>query len=143
MSEEIKSNIIEGMKLLDEDRVLKYTKKAIEQNIERMTILNWLNAGMYEVGKLYESEEYYIIELIMSEIIYTQILSLEGFDLPGQCDGDCIGTIILGTVRGDHHDIGKNIFKCMAEASGITVHDLGVDVQRGDSSMRSSNILRI
>ncbi|MFA0815259.1 MAG: B12-binding domain-containing protein [Anaerofustis sp.] len=128
----IKDNIIQGMKELDEDRVLENAVLAVAQDTDRLEILRWLNLGLNEVGKLYEQEEYYIIELIMSEIIYKKVLDLEGFNIWVQQNADQpIGVIVLGTVNGDNHDIGKNIFKSMVSASGFRVIDLGVDVPSG------------
>lgn len=129
----IRENIIESMRILDEDAVLKNVEHAIAEEIDRLRIIDWLNEGMKEVGKLYESEEYYLVELIMSEIIFTAVLNLEGFkNWAGSGSGQTRGTVLLGTVNGDNHDIGKNIFKSMVEASNITVVDLGVDVPLGD-----------
>lgn len=125
----IKENIIDGMRVLDEDVVLNNAALAILEEIDRLEILNWLNLGMAEVGKLYESEEYYIVELIMSEIIYKKVLDLDGFNVwTCKDETEPLGIIVLGTVNGDNHDIGKNIFKSMVEAIGFKVIDLGVDV---------------
>ena len=124
-----KLNIIDGMRTLDEEKVLKNAILAMDEAIDRLLIIDWLNLGMKEVGKLYEAEEYYIVELIMSEIIFTSVLNLEGFKNWESTDSnEPIGTVLLGTVNGDNHDIGKNIFKSMVEACNIKVFDLGVDV---------------
>jgi len=125
----LKEEIIESMRLLDEDLVLEKVKEAIALDVNRLELLQWMNKGMDEVGKLYESEEYYIIELIMSEIIYKGAMQIEGFktwDTIGSYTP--IATIVMGTVNGDNHDIGKNIFGGMSEANFIRVIDLGVDV---------------
>lgn len=125
----LRENIIEGMRVLDEDKVLENVVSAINENIDRLQIVDWLNLGMKEVGKLYESEEYYLVELIMSEIIFTSVLNLKCFkDWTGSSSGEPLGRVVLGTVNGDNHDIGKNIFKSMVEASNIKVYDLDVDV---------------
>lgn len=125
----IKDEIIAGMRLLDEDRVLEKAREAIAADTNRLDLLSWMNRGMEEVGKLYESREYYIIELIMSEIIYKQVLNLDGFKQWERKENEePAAVIVLGTVNGDNHDIGKNIFASMSEASNIEVYDLGVDV---------------
>ncbi len=126
---ELREDIIEGMRLLDEDRVLEKVKEAIALDVNRLELLQWMNKGMEEVGKLYESEEYYIIELIMSEIIYKGALQIEGFKNCETVENYTpIAAIVMGTVNGDNHDIGKNIFGGMSEANLIKVVDLGVDV---------------
>ncbi|NLN97287.1 MAG: cobalamin-binding protein [Eubacteriaceae bacterium] len=125
----LKEDIIESMRLLDEDLVLEKVKEAIALDVNRLELLKWMNKGMDEVGKLYESEEYYIIELIMSEIIYKGAMEIEGFkNWDTVEDFTPIATIVMGTVNGDNHDIGKNIFGGMSEANLIRVIDLGVDV---------------
>jgi methanogenic corrinoid protein MtbC1 len=124
-----RENIINGMRVLDEDKVLANAEQAIRDDIDRLLIIDWLNLGMKEVGKLYESQEYYIVELIMSEIIFNNVLALEGFkNWTNTNASKSEGLVLLGTVNGDNHDIGKNIFKSMTEAVDIKVVDLGVDV---------------
>jgi len=83
--------------------------------------------GMAIVGKKYEAGEYFLAELLYAGSLVTDLLkilepAMKSQQLPSK------GVIVLGTVRGDIHDIGKNIFKTLAEGSGFEVHDLGVDV---------------
>jgi methanogenic corrinoid protein MtbC1 len=99
--------------------------------VKPKTILQWLNAGMNEVGQQYEEGDCYIADLIMAGYIYRQILSLEALRIPYrgmQESEEPKGTILICTVEGDMHDIGKDIFISTAQTEGYKVIDLGIDV---------------
>ncbi|MDR1572047.1 MAG: cobalamin-dependent protein [Clostridiales Family XIII bacterium] len=82
--------------------------------------------GMDIVGEKYESGEYFVGDLIFAgELLSDCIDTLK--PLIGSGGGASKGTIVLGTVEGDIHDIGKNIFKSMSEAAGFEVVDIGID----------------
>jgi methanogenic corrinoid protein MtbC1 len=87
-----------------------------------------IRRGLEIVGKKYEANEFFL-----SELLYAGSLVSELFELlrPSMKDYpvERKGTIVLGTVKGDIHDLGKNIFKMLADSSGFEVHDLGVDVE--------------
>jgi len=83
--------------------------------------------GMSIVGQKYEAGEYFLAELLYAGSLVTDLLKILEPALKNQ-QLTSKGLIVLGTVRGDIHDIGKNIFKTLAEGSGFDVHDLGVDV---------------
>ena len=86
-----------------------------------------VRSGMTIVGQKYEAGEYFLAELLYAGSLVTDLLkTLEPAMKSQQLTSK--GVIVLGTVRGDIHDIGKNIFKTLAEGSGFEVHDLGVDV---------------
>jgi len=86
-----------------------------------------IRPGMTIVGKRYESGEYFLAELLYAGSLVTDLLKILEPAMKNQRVTPK-GVIVLGTVRGDIHDIGKNIFKTLAEGSGFEVHDLGVDV---------------
>ena len=83
--------------------------------------------GMTIVGQKYEAGEYFLAELLYAGSLVTDLLKILEPAMKSQ-QLTPKGMIVLGTVRGDIHDIGKNIFKTLAEGSGFDVHDLGVDV---------------
>jgi methanogenic corrinoid protein MtbC1 len=87
-----------------------------------------IRRGLEIVGEKYEANEYFL-----SELLYAGSLVSELFDLlkPNMKNSQLErkGVIVLGTVKGDIHDLGKNIFKMLADSSGFEVHDLGVDVE--------------
>ncbi|MHB8076809.1 cobalamin B12-binding domain-containing protein [Desulfosporosinus fructosivorans] len=82
--------------------------------------------GMTLVGDLYEKGIYFVGDLIFSGEILTAALALIK-PVIGAVNGPKVGTMIIGTVHGDLHDMGKQIFKNMAEAAGFEVFDLGID----------------
>lgn len=83
---------------------------------------------METVGQKYEAGEYFLAELLAAAQVVNEAMIELGPKLQS-APTQRIGKIVLGTVRGDMHDIGKNIFKMMAESAGFTVKDLGVDVE--------------
>jgi methylmalonyl-CoA mutase cobalamin-binding domain/chain len=80
------------------------------------------------VGKLYSSGEYFLSELIMSADIFKKIVGMLEPLLMERKERAPVGSVVIGTPRGDIHDIGKNIVATLFKVSGFDVHDLGVDV---------------
>jgi 5-methyltetrahydrofolate--homocysteine methyltransferase len=104
-------------------------RAALDAGLTPMQIVTFgMAEGMNAVGELYEAGEFYLPQLVMAGATMG-----EGMDvlkpLLGEASGSgrSKGTIVFGTVQGDMHDIGKNIVKTMLEATGFSVHDLGVD----------------
>lgn len=113
---------------LNEDESVALVKKKIEEGEDPLKILDEVREAMDIVGKKYEEKEFFLPELIMSGEILTQITEILEPELKGGEEVEMKGEIILGTVAGDIHDIGKDIVKFMLEANGFKVYDLGVDV---------------
>lgn len=126
----LKELIIEYVEQLDEENVMKIANKALDEGIEPLSLLEMINDGMKRVGKLYEQKHYYIADLIMSGIIFKQVLELEkmGNHFRNN-ENKYIGKVLLGTVKGDIHDIGKDIFKGILQVNGFEVIDIGVDAE--------------
>ncbi|MPW24283.1 cobalamin-binding protein [Alkalibaculum sp. M08DMB] len=82
--------------------------------------------GMALVGDLFEKGEYFVGDLIFAGELLTEAIDILK-PLIGSGNDKKAGTIVIATVHGDLHDIGKNIFKSMSEASGFEVYDLGID----------------
>jgi corrinoid protein of di/trimethylamine methyltransferase len=90
-------------------------------------VMNGLAAGMEEVGQLFEDEEYFVPEVLMcADALYAGLDILKPH-IPKQ-DDVVTGQLVIGSVEGDVHDIGKNIVKMMFDIAGWDVHDLGRDV---------------
>lgn len=91
-------------------------------------VIKSFSMGMDKVGEYFEEGEYFVGDLVYAaDILYNGIDAIKPFL---SSDGSSkIGSMVLGSAPGDLHDIGKNIFKSMAEAGGFEVHDLGVDVK--------------
>lgn len=119
----------ELMGRLDEERLMNLLDEFIStdpDSPEAQNVLNACQKGITIVGDLYETGEYYIGDLVFSGSLLTSVVDkLKPF--LGATGDSKIGCIVLGTVKGDLHDIGKNIFRNMAEAAGFTVFDLGID----------------
>jgi len=113
---------------LDEDTVLKLVRQRLDAGDDPLQIINECNEGMREVGLRYESGEYYVAGLIMSGEIFREVVEIAQPFLAQQTDGKVSGRVLVGTVSGDIHDIGKNIFGMLLACHGFDVIDLGVDV---------------
>ena len=113
---------------LEEDTVLQIVRKRIAAGDDLMQILEECNEGMQIVGKRYEQGEYYIAGLIMSGEIFREVVEMVQPLLVKNTDKKSSGRILVGTVSGDIHDIGKNMLGMFLTCYGFTVIDLGVDV---------------
>ncbi len=113
---------------LEEDTVLEIVRKRIAAGDDLMQILEECNEGMQIVGKRYEQGEYYIAGLIMSGEIFREVVEMVQPLLVKNTDKKSSGRILVGTVSGDIHDIGKNMLGMFRSCYGFTVIDLGVDV---------------
>lgn len=121
--------IIKAVEELDEERVIKLASKALKSGMDPLFLLDLIKEGVKRVGKLYEEQKYFIADLIMAGLIFKEVLELEEIKAQFRRKSDEIeGKIVVGTVKGDLHDIGKDIFKGLMEVNGFEVIDLGVDV---------------
>jgi corrinoid protein of di/trimethylamine methyltransferase len=125
---EILEKLAEGVVEYDEDQVKEYSQIALDEGMDAFeAIMNGLAAGMETVGDLYDKQEYFVPELLMSaDALYVGL----GILKPNIKKEDVSqkGQVVIGTVQGDVHDIGKNIIKLMFDVGGFEVHDLGRDV---------------
>ncbi|MCX5872625.1 MAG: cobalamin-dependent protein [Deltaproteobacteria bacterium] len=126
---EILKNLSDGVVEYEEDRVKEYANIAVDEELDAYdAIMNGLAAGMEIVGDLYDRQEYFVPEILMcADALYA------GLDILKprlKIDGSTgvKGQVVIGTVQGDVHDIGKNLIKMMFDVGGFTVHDLGRDV---------------
>ena len=115
---------------LDMEMVKEETKKALEAEISPQQIINGLSSGMEAVGNKFAKGEYFLSELIWAgEIMKEAMVILEPYYKA--VDRVYIGRVVIATVEGDLHDIGKNIAISMLRSAGFDVIDLGVDVPAG------------
>ena len=123
--EDLRTALIE----LDEKRTLQLAREFIAKGqAAPPTILSTCQNALRVVGERYERQEYYLSALIMAGEIFRRVLQLVEPAVETTSGGSSMGTIVLGTVAGDIHDIGKNMFGTSLRAYGFTVVDLGVDV---------------
>lgn len=114
---------------LEEEKVIKMLEEFVASNPteeEANKAVAACQEGMAIVGDLFEKGEYFVGDLIFAGELLTGAIDILK-PVIGGGDSQKTGTIVLGTVHGDLHDIGKNIFKSMAEAAGFEVHDIGID----------------
>jgi len=104
------------------------TEEAIAENLDPgMLISDVMIPAMAEVGRLYECEEYFVPELLLAARAMKGSLALLR-PLLTASGTQPTGTVVIGTVKGDLHDIGKNLVASMLEGGGFEVTDLGTDV---------------
>ncbi len=132
-SEERQKEILEKLKQAviqyDEDQAKEAAQEALELEGLKANdaIFNGLVVGMQEVGRLFEAQEYFVPELLMcADALYAGLEILKPH--VEELDLGVKGSVVIGTVEGDVHDIGKNIVKMMFDVAGFTVYDLGRDV---------------
>ncbi len=113
---------------LEEDAVLVLVKKRIAGGDDPLEIIEDCNEGMRLVGQRYEQGDFFVSGLIMSGEIFRQVVELVQPLLKRKKRRRSAGTVLLGTVAGDIHDIGKNIAGMLLACHGFAVIDLGVDV---------------
>lgn len=115
----------------DEEQVMEMLKEFVATNpseTDALLAVEACQAGMIIVGDRFEKGEYFVSDLIYAGELLTESIKVLKPVL-GSNGSTALGTILLGTVHGDLHDIGKNIFKSMSEAAGFEVIDLGIDVK--------------
>jgi len=123
------SSFINEIVELNENRVIELLKARISKNEDPMVIMDDVKAAMAEIGKRFECKEYFLPDLIMSGEILRQIFEELGPRIKVSGIEELKkGKVLLGTVAGDIHDIGKDVVKFMLETNGYEVLDLGVDV---------------
>jgi methylmalonyl-CoA mutase cobalamin-binding domain/chain len=127
MSEKTLTELLVDM---DEQAALDQVERRLETNEDPQTVLAELSEGMNIVGEKYGAREFFLAELVMAAEIFKQAMErLEpALEKSGAGEKEIVGTIVVGTVEGDLHDIGKNIFVALARNAGFEVIDLGIDV---------------
>ncbi len=112
---------------IEEARTLDAVREALSQGTDPLSLVEALRDGMSVVGERFETKEYFLPDLIMAGEIFKEAIALIEPHLAG-ANSASRGTVVVGTVQGDIHDIGKNLVVTMLRCSGYEVHDLGVDV---------------
>jgi methanogenic corrinoid protein MtbC1 len=113
---------------LKEKEAFKIVEDRLNAGEEPLKILDDARMGMEIVGKRFADSEYFIPDLIYSGEILKEITELVKPKLAKAAEIKRLGKIVIGTVAGDIHDIGKNIVVFMLDVNGFEVYDLGVDV---------------
>jgi 5-methyltetrahydrofolate--homocysteine methyltransferase len=120
----LKQAVIEG----DDKQAVDLTRRALDEGASAETVLNGaLIVGMGEVGELFEQGEYFVPELLLSARAMQAAMEVLR-PLLSASSYEPLGKVVMGTVQGDLHDIGKKLVAMMLEGSGFEVIDLGTDV---------------
>lgn len=118
--------LVEEFVSLEEEKVIKTIEEPIKEGKDPYEILETRRRATEIIGEKFEKGEYFLSELVYAGEIFNSVMKVV---LPlVKREMKPLGSILLGTVQGDIHDIGKNIFKAFAEAAGFKVIDIGVDV---------------
>jgi methanogenic corrinoid protein MtbC1 len=120
--------LIKAMADMREDDALKLAQGMLAGGADPLAILDSAREAMDIVGKRFERGEYYLPELIMAGEMLNQITDLVKPQLAQMPQVERKGTVVIGSVAGDIHDIGKNIVSFMLDVNGFEVHDLGIDI---------------
>jgi len=115
---------------LKEPEALAFVEKALGEGVDPMQLLGDAKEGMNIVGQRFADSDYFIPDLVFSgEILKGIVKILEPhFEDKESEEGERLGKVIIGTVAGDIHDIGKDLVTFMLDVSGFEVFDLGIDV---------------
>ncbi len=117
--------VVEG----DDDAAVDVANKVIAEGLNPMEIIGeGFAKGMIEVGDLFAKEDYALPEVLLSAGAMQKAMDLLDPHIPRQDAKDKMGVVVIGTVQGDIHEIGKRIVGTMMEVYGFEVHDLGCDV---------------
>ena len=126
VSETLKNAIVE----LEEEQALSMVRRSLEQGVDPLIVVEECRRGLEVIGERFSKGEYFLSELVVGGEIFKEAMEILGPAVAAGKEGEQqpVGTVVLGTVKGDIHDLGKNIVGTMLQANGFKVHDLGVDV---------------
>ena len=122
------SELANALADLKEEEVKKMVQDRLAAGADPMSIVNECREGMEIVGERYKNKEYFLGELIMSGEIFKEAMATVQPKLKAGQTGKPLAKIVLGTAKGDIHNIGKDIVATLLGAAGFEVYDLGIDV---------------
>jgi len=130
MSNELYKQITATLVQGEPDKTVELTRQALDAGLEPLSIVNeGLVPGMDIVGDKFQTGEYFLPHLIIAASGMGQAMTLLEPELKArEQEIESLGTVVIGTVKGDIHEIGKSLVGTMMSAHGFQVHDLGVDV---------------
>lgn len=134
MSEELFKQMAQAVIDGDDDEATSLAQRVLEQGVDPLEAINkGFTAGMDVVGELYSTGEYFLPDLILGgEAMKAALAVLEpALKASGQ-SRQVLGSVVLGTVKGDIHEIGKSLVGSMLSANGFEVYDLGIDIDANE-----------
>ncbi|NVM01995.1 MAG: cobalamin B12-binding domain-containing protein [Candidatus Helarchaeota archaeon] len=120
-------DLSKAFEALKKDEVLDAVKSRVEKGEDPIQILDECRKGVTKVGDLYQKREYYLAELILSGELFKKVLEILEPHMAKTRQSEPLGKVVLATLKGDIHDLGKNILAILLGARGFEVHNLGVD----------------
>ncbi len=128
MSEEMYSKLAQAVIDGEPEEAEQLARQALEQQLDPLTCINeGLTKGIRKVGELFASGEYFLPELIIGAEAMKRALAVLEPAMMGDQSREVVGKVVLGTVKGDMHEIGKTLVGTMLVANGFKVIDIGVD----------------
>jgi methylmalonyl-CoA mutase cobalamin-binding domain/chain len=125
----LEEQLLDAMIDLQEEASYDTIRKMLEEGADPKKIIETLRKGVEVVGQKFVKKEYFLTELVMAGEIFQQSAKiLESALNKEHAANNYKATVVVGTVKGDVHDIGKNIFITLLKSSGLEVYDIGVDV---------------
>ncbi len=122
------ASLIHSMIEMQEAEALQKTEQLLAEGIDTMTILEACSRAMQTVGDRFERGEYFLPHLMMAGAIMNQISeTIKPYIKESDKKSECKGKVLMGTVKGDIHDIGKNMVSFLLEVNGFDVNDIGID----------------
>jgi methanogenic corrinoid protein MtbC1 len=120
--------LVEAMVNMKEKEAVTIAKELIDKGEDPIKVLAACKEAMDTVGKRFEKGEFFLPELVMAGEMLRQISDVVKPKMTGGVESRKLGKVIVGTVEGDIHDIGKDIVVFMLDVNGYEVIDLGIDV---------------
>lgn len=120
-------DLVQAVADLDEKEALRIVREKLDAEEDVMEILEMTRKGLTIVGNRFEKEEAFLTELVMSGEIFNEIAELVKPKIKA-ADSERLGKVLMGTVQGDIHNLGKDIVILMLDVNGFEVRDLGIDV---------------
>jgi methanogenic corrinoid protein MtbC1 len=127
-NKDVSTALIASVADLDEKRALELVQQRLNTGDDPLAIVGDCQLGLRVVGERYEQRQYFLAGLIMAGEIFRQVMVLLQPSIEERISGNETGRILLGTVQGDIHDIGKNNLSMLLRCYGFVVHDLGVNI---------------
>lgn len=127
----LEDTFTESFLALDDEATLAQVRVHLDAGLDPVEIIELCRLGITEVGERFACGEFYLSELIMAADIFQRSMVLVEPYLELAADGPAPGTVVIGTVKGDIHDLGKDILVILLRCEGLNVIDLGVDVPPG------------
>ncbi len=128
MDKKARNSLIACLADLDESRAREAVQRLLDEGENPLDVIKTCQQAMTVVGKRYEKRDFYLSGLLMAGEIFRQVTCMCEPLMEQRLIGSETGTVLLGTVQGDIHNIGKRIVEVALRCYGFTVEDLGVDV---------------